>query len=331
MKKRNYLLKGNNWRLEKIKRKWKLTSKYGLHAERTTLWAFRYFPSAANVQSTNVPDSSNVSKFCISVVWWLFHLRQNCWSSSILLNSRYLVRLSRLNSSNKKSWRKQKRKTKNWSMLPSFELYLKHLTFLFCFWDKQTVNIKTWFFFLFFKRNKRVFCRLRVMSLEPGPASSATKRGSFQNGCDASASVGTASLSLCAYSPNGNMLGEKWGWCGRTRMYSACDSSEAAQHENAMVRLHPSSLTQRRTKRWPRPGIRSIGFFFFNFFYGKRESEETLFLPFQNQYSTKKQRFIRRKLLNIQFLNKNDSIIYKKKKKNKFKKSKIKSYSSNWW
>lgn len=35
----------------------KLTSKYGLHAERTTLWAFRYFPSAANVQSTSVPLS----------------------------------------------------------------------------------------------------------------------------------------------------------------------------------------------------------------------------------------------------------------------------------
>jgi hypothetical protein len=62
-----------------------LTSKYGLQAERTTLWAFRYFPSAASVQSTSVPDSSNVSKFCIRVDWWLFHLRQNCWSSSIIL------------------------------------------------------------------------------------------------------------------------------------------------------------------------------------------------------------------------------------------------------
>lgn len=65
----------------------KLTSKYGLQAERTTLWAFRYFPSAASVQSTNVPDTSSVSKFCINVDWWLFHLRQNCWSSSIFLPS----------------------------------------------------------------------------------------------------------------------------------------------------------------------------------------------------------------------------------------------------
>lgn len=69
---------------------------------------------------------------------------------------------------------------------------------------------------------------------EPGPASSATKRGSFQNGCDASASVGTASLSLCAYSPNGN-VGDGGDDAGGRRMYCACDSSEAAQHENAMV------------------------------------------------------------------------------------------------
>lgn len=62
----------------------KLTAKYGLHAERTTLCAFRNFPSAANVQSTNVPFSKSVSNTEMSVLWWLFHRRQNCWSSSIL-------------------------------------------------------------------------------------------------------------------------------------------------------------------------------------------------------------------------------------------------------
>lgn len=49
---------------------------------------------------------------------------------------------------------------------------------------------------------------------------------------------GTTSLSLCAYSPNGIKCWEKekwWGWCGRTRFYSACDSSEAAQQESAIV------------------------------------------------------------------------------------------------
>lgn len=61
-----------------------LTSKYGLHADKTTLCAFRHFPSAANVQSTKVPFSNNVSKTATNVDWWLFHLKQNCWSSSIL-------------------------------------------------------------------------------------------------------------------------------------------------------------------------------------------------------------------------------------------------------
>lgn len=45
----------------------KLTSKYGLHADKTTLCAFRHFPSAANVQSTNVPFSNNVSKTATNV------------------------------------------------------------------------------------------------------------------------------------------------------------------------------------------------------------------------------------------------------------------------
>jgi len=49
------------------------------------LWALRVFPSAARVQSTSVPLSRSVSKFCISVLWWLFHLRQNCWSSSMVI------------------------------------------------------------------------------------------------------------------------------------------------------------------------------------------------------------------------------------------------------
>lgn len=44
-----------------------LTSKYGLHADKTTLCAFRNFPSAASVQSTSVPFSRSVSKTAISV------------------------------------------------------------------------------------------------------------------------------------------------------------------------------------------------------------------------------------------------------------------------
>lgn len=56
-----------------------LTPKYGLQADRTTLWAFRYRPSAANVQSTRVPLSRRLSNTEISVLWWLFHRRQNCW------------------------------------------------------------------------------------------------------------------------------------------------------------------------------------------------------------------------------------------------------------
>lgn len=59
------------------------TEKYGLHAERTTLCAFKNFPSAANVQSTRVSLSNSVSNTDISVLWWLFHRRQNCWSSSM--------------------------------------------------------------------------------------------------------------------------------------------------------------------------------------------------------------------------------------------------------
>lgn len=46
-----------------------LTAKYGLHADKTTLWAFRNFPSAASVQSTSVPFSSRVSNTDISVLW----------------------------------------------------------------------------------------------------------------------------------------------------------------------------------------------------------------------------------------------------------------------
>lgn len=49
------------------------------------MWALRVFPSAARVQSTSVPLSRSVSKFCMSVLWWLFHLRQNCWSSSMVV------------------------------------------------------------------------------------------------------------------------------------------------------------------------------------------------------------------------------------------------------
>ena len=45
-----------------------LTAKYGLHADKTTLCAFKNFPSAANVQSTSVPFSNNVSKTLIKVL-----------------------------------------------------------------------------------------------------------------------------------------------------------------------------------------------------------------------------------------------------------------------
>lgn len=61
-----------------------LTAKYGLQAHKTTLWAFKNLPSAASVQSTSVPFSKSVSNTLINVLWWLFHRRQNCWSSSIL-------------------------------------------------------------------------------------------------------------------------------------------------------------------------------------------------------------------------------------------------------
>lgn len=68
----------------KTQKKIKLTAKYGLHADKTTLCAFRNLPSAANVQSTNVPFSRSVSNTLISVLWWLFQRRQNCWSSSMV-------------------------------------------------------------------------------------------------------------------------------------------------------------------------------------------------------------------------------------------------------
>lgn len=45
-----------------------LTAKYGLQAESTTLCALRNFPSAAKVQSTNVPFSNRVSNTLISVL-----------------------------------------------------------------------------------------------------------------------------------------------------------------------------------------------------------------------------------------------------------------------
>ena len=62
----------------------KLTAKYGLQAHSTTLWACRNRPSAANVQSTSVWFSRSVSKTASKVCWWLFHLKQNCWSLAML-------------------------------------------------------------------------------------------------------------------------------------------------------------------------------------------------------------------------------------------------------
>lgn len=46
----------------------RLTAKYGLQADKTTLCAFKNFPSAASVQSTSVPFSNNVSNTDISVL-----------------------------------------------------------------------------------------------------------------------------------------------------------------------------------------------------------------------------------------------------------------------
>lgn len=58
------LIKINNF----AKKVNELTAKYGLHADSTTLCALRNFPSAANVQSTNVPFSKSVSNTLISVL-----------------------------------------------------------------------------------------------------------------------------------------------------------------------------------------------------------------------------------------------------------------------
>lgn len=54
------------------------TWKYVLHADSTTLCAFKCFPSAANVTSTNDSLFNKLENMEMKFGWWLFHLKQNC-------------------------------------------------------------------------------------------------------------------------------------------------------------------------------------------------------------------------------------------------------------
>lgn len=64
---------------------WRLTLnnslKNGLHADRTTLCAWRRWPSQAMVTSVKSSSSLRASNWDVMFAWKLFHLRQNCWSS----------------------------------------------------------------------------------------------------------------------------------------------------------------------------------------------------------------------------------------------------------
>lgn len=57
------------------------SSKNGLQADRTTLWAFMLDPSHAKVTSTRDWEDKSSSKTVIRFPWWLFHFKQNCWVS----------------------------------------------------------------------------------------------------------------------------------------------------------------------------------------------------------------------------------------------------------
>ena len=63
-----------------------LTLKYGLQADKMTLWALRNWPSALRVTSTSDSSSNRVSKTENNVDRWLFHFRQNCCSVAILVS-----------------------------------------------------------------------------------------------------------------------------------------------------------------------------------------------------------------------------------------------------
>lgn len=116
-----------------------LTSKYGLHAERTTLWALRVFPSAARVQSTSVPLSRSVSKFCMSVLWWLFHLRQNCWSSSMVVLASFprfctdektdVSNVGCMSTNKKKTGQRTSTETCRWSRPPFLSLFSRFVSY----------------------------------------------------------------------------------------------------------------------------------------------------------------------------------------------------------
>lgn len=67
------------------------TWKYVLHADSTTLCAFKCFPSAAKVTSTNDSLFNKLENMEMKLGWWLFHLRQNC-CTAISVNSQIIIK-----------------------------------------------------------------------------------------------------------------------------------------------------------------------------------------------------------------------------------------------
>lgn len=52
--------------------------KYGLQTDRISLWAWTYWPPAANVTSTRSSPSNNAWKDWDRFEWKSFHLKENC-------------------------------------------------------------------------------------------------------------------------------------------------------------------------------------------------------------------------------------------------------------
>lgn len=69
-----------------------LTSKYGLQAESTILWAFKYWPSAASVQSTKELPFKRFSKLDTNTPLWSFQLKRSCWGGIFnLKNTKHFI------------------------------------------------------------------------------------------------------------------------------------------------------------------------------------------------------------------------------------------------
>ncbi len=66
---------------QRVLKEWCVTVKYCEHAKRTNLCTLIDWPSAASTTSTRLSRTSNESRTDTSVLWWLFHLRQNSWMS----------------------------------------------------------------------------------------------------------------------------------------------------------------------------------------------------------------------------------------------------------